>query len=107
MELLGINFLKYQTIVKFVDKTGIDTFAFQSEAMYPDDLSFLNNYNNKVILYDNDTAGYEGSMKLQSTLETSNYKKVKNETLPSSDPEAIRCGSILLNCTDQQRFSCS
>lgn len=62
--------------------TGIDTFAFQSESMYPDDLSFLNNYDNKVILYDNDTAGYEGSMKLQSTLEINNYKKVKRIYYP-------------------------
>lgn len=41
--------------------TGIDTYAFQSEGTIPKDLSFLSQYNTKLIVYDNDKAGIKAS----------------------------------------------
>lgn len=48
--------------------TGCDTYAFQSEGTIPSDLSFLNKYSKKVIVYDNDQAGVEGAKRLSSMI---------------------------------------
>lgn len=63
--------------------TGVDTFAFQSESMYPEDLLFLSRYNKKVILYDNDNAGYDGSERLQKQLLHSGYSNVDRVYYPN------------------------
>lgn len=64
--------------------TGIDTYAFQSENMVPDDVSFLNKYNNKVILYDNDNAGMRGSSNLKNRLLSNGHSKVTTVQYPQT-----------------------
>lgn len=48
--------------------TGVDTYAFQSEGVIPKDLSFLSRYKTKLIVYDNDRAGMQGSDSLKQHL---------------------------------------
>ena len=49
--------------------TGLDTYAFQSESMMPDNLDFLSKYNKRVIVYDNDEAGMHGSDRIKQRLD--------------------------------------
>lgn len=62
--------------------TGLDTYSFQSENMIPDDVSFLNKYDKKIIIYDNDEAGYKGSSNLEQHLVSKGNNKVSRLYYP-------------------------
>jgi hypothetical protein len=70
--------------------TGIDTYAFQSEGIIPKDLSFLSQYKTKLIVYDNDKAGIEGSNILKQKLDDAKQMYYPKQLGKDTDDLVVR-----------------